>query len=392
VRVHPFYAEFEPLIDSITKLVAVELSPKVTEWEKAGRFPNEVFTLLGKNGYLGLLIDEEYGGVGGDYKMAGAWCETFGELASVGLTVGVNMHSVVISHALQKYGTTEAKKKWLPKAVLGEALGAYAFTEPGAGSDLARARTTAVRKGDKWTINGSKTFITNGARAHFVLVLTKTDTTAGYKGFTTFVVDTTSPGFKVARTLDKVGWHASDTAELVFENVEVDDSCILGKVGDGWIQAATNLNWERLMLTLTSLAGARMCHEASQRYCDQREAFGKKIGEFDTLKAYLAEMNRKIVMGEALARHALTELNAGRECKLLVSAAKRLVCDDAVWIADRAIQIHGGYGYTTEFSPERWWRDLRLMPIGGGTSEIMSGIVVKELAKIAAKGSEKTPA
>ncbi len=382
MRVHPYYAEYEALIDSVTKLVALELSPKVTAWEKAGRFPNEVFTLLGKNGYLGLLIDEEYGGVGGDYKMAGAWCEAFGELASVGLTVGVNMHSVVISHALEKYGTTEAKKKWLPKAVLGEALGAYAFTEPGAGSDLARARTTAVKKGEKWLINGSKTFITNGARAHFVLVLTKTDTSAGYKGFTTFVVDTTTPGFKVARTLDKVGWHSSDTAELVFENVEVDDSCILGKVGDGWIQAATNLNWERLMLTLTSLAGARMCHEASQRYCDQREAFGKKIGEFDTLKAYLAEMNRKIVMGEALAHHALTELNAGRDCKLLVSAAKRLVCDDAVWIADRAIQIHGGYGYTTEFSPERWWRDLRLMPIGGGTSEIMSGIVVKELAKV----------
>ncbi len=381
MKIHPYYAEHEPLIDSVTKMVGQELAPHVTTWEKNGRFPDDVFTLLGKSGFLGLLIDEKYGGVGGDYKMAGAWCETFGELPSVGLTVAVNMHSVVISHALEKFGTEEAKKHWLPKAVTGEAIGAYAFTEPGAGSDLAKARTTATRKGDKWLINGAKTFITNGARAHFVLVLTKTDPSAGYKGFTTFVVDTKSPGFKVNRTLDKLGWHASDTAELTFENVEVDDSCILGKVGDGWIQAVMNLNWERLMLTLTSLAGARMCYKDAKVYSENREAFGKKIGELSTVRAYLTEMSRRITIGESLTRRALTALHLNQPCKALVSAAKRMVCDDAVWIADKAIQIHGGYGYTTEFSPERWWRDLRLMPIGGGTSEIMSGIVVKELSK-----------
>ena len=381
MKIHPYYVEHDALIESVSKMVETELAPHINAWEKQGRFPNDVFTLLGKSGYLGLLIDEKYGGIGGDYKMAGAWCESFGELPSVGLTVAVNMHSVVISHALQKFGTDAAKDRWLPKAVTGEAIGAYAFTEPGAGSDLAKARTTAVRKGDRWVINGSKTFITNGAKASFVLVLTKTDPSAGYKGFTTFVVDTKSPGFKVNRTLDKLGWHASDTAELSFENVEVDDSCILGKVGDGWIQAVMNLNWERLMLTLTSLAGARMCYEQSLRYSEQREAFGKKIGELSTIKAYLSEMNRRIAIGEALSRRALTALHEGKPCKAIVSAAKRMVCDDAVWIADKAIQIHGGYGYTSEFTPERWWRDLRLMPIGGGTSEIMSGIVVKELAK-----------
>lgn len=381
MKIHPYYAEYETLIDSVSKMVGQELAPHVTDWEKNGRFPDDVFTLLGKNGFLGLLIGEEYGGVGGDYKMAGAWCETFGELPSVGLTVAVNMHSVVISHALEKFGTETAKKFWLPKAVTGEAIGAYAFTEPGAGSDLAKARTTATRKGNTWVINGSKTFITNGARANFVLVLTKTDPSAGYKGFTTFVVDTTSPGFKVNRTLDKLGWHASDTAELTFENVEVDDSCILGKVGDGWIQAVMNLNWERLMLTLTSLAGARMCYRDALLYSEQREAFGKKIGELSTIRAYLSEMSRRITIGEALSHRALSALHANQPCKALVSAAKRMVCDDAVWIADKAIQIHGGYGYTTEFSAERWWRDLRLMPIGGGTSEIMSGIVVKELSK-----------
>lgn len=377
----PYYSEHEAFIDSVSKLVQQELIPHVAKWEKDGFFPNSVFKVLGDQGYLGLLISEKYGGVGGDYKMAGAWCETFGELASVGLTVGVNMHSLVISHALEKFGTETAKQHWLPRAVTGDALGAYAFTEPGAGSDLASIRTVATRHGSTWKINGSKTFITNGARADFILVLTKTDPNAGYKGFTTFVVDTKSKGFKVSKKLDKLGWHASDTAELTFENVEVDDSCILGKVGEGWGQAASNLNWERLMLTLTSLAGAKMCLHSATRYAGERKAFGKPIGEFSDIAGYLQEMDRKIVLGEALTHRALDELCASHDCRTLVAAAKRMVCDDAVWIADKAIQIHGGYGYTTEFLPERWWRDLRLMPIGGGTSEIMTNIIRKELMR-----------
>jgi acyl-CoA dehydrogenase len=381
MRGSPYYADHEAFIDSVQKLSQQEIAPKITEWEKMGRFPNDVFSILGDAGYLGLLISEEYGGVGGDYKLAGAWCETFGELPSVGLTVAVNMHSLVISHGLERFGSVEAKKTWLPRAVKGESIGAYAFTEPGAGSDLARIRTVATKKGSRWTINGSKTFITNGARADFILVLTKTDPSAGYGGFTTFVVDAKTKGFRVSKTLDKLGWHASDTAELVFEDVEVDESAILGKIGEGWTQAASNLNWERLMLTLTSLAGARKCYEAATLYAGQREAFGKKIEEFPVITHYLSEMRRKIYLGEALAHYALDLLHSGKDCKTYVAMSKRFMCDEAVWVADKAIQIHGGYGYTTEFLPERWWRDLRLMPIGGGTSEIMSNIVVKELGR-----------
>lgn len=381
MKISPYYVDYEPFIDSVSKLIEQELAPHITTWERSGRFPNDVFTMLGQQGYLGILLSEEYGGVGGDYKMAGAWCETFGELPSVGLTVAVNMHSLVISHGLEKFGTPEAKRRWLPRAARGEAIGAYAFTEPGAGSDLARIRTVATKRGSRWHINGSKTFITNGARADFILVLTKTDPNAGYGGFTTFVVDAASKGFRVSKTLDKVGWHASDTAELVFEDVEVDESAVLGRVGDGWGQAAANLNWERLMLTLTSLAGARMCYEAANKYAGEREAFGTKISSFGAVARYLSEMRRKIHLGESLAHHALDLLVAGKDCRTYVAAAKRMVCDDAVWVADKAMQIHGGYGYTTEFSPERWWRDLRLMPIGGGTSEIMSNIVAKELGR-----------
>lgn len=376
-----YYREYEAFIDSVNKLIDRELRPNVDQWESAKHFPNSVFTALGGAGYLGILISEEYGGSGGDYKLAGAWCETFGELPSVGLTVAVNMHSLVISHGLERFGSPEAKKLWLPKAVKGEAIGAYAFTEPGAGSDLARIRTIATKRGSRWIINGAKTFITNGARSDFILVLTKTDPQAGYNGFTTFLVDAKAKGFSVSKTLDKVGWHASDTAELRFEDVEVDESAILGKIGEGWSQAAANLNWERLMLTLTSLAGARVCYKAALKYAGEREAFGRKIADFAVIDRYLSEMRRKIHLGESLAHHSLELLNSGQDCRVYVAAAKRMVCDDAVWIADKAIQVHGGYGYTTEYSPERWWRDLRLMPIGGGTSEIMGNIVAKELGR-----------
>ncbi len=374
-----YYQDQEIFIDSIKKMLASELAPHVNEWEELGFYPNSVFTTIGAHGFLGILIDEKYGGSGGDYKMASAWCEAFGELASHGLVVGVNMHSVVVSAALQKFGTDEAKDRWLPGAVKGEKIGAYAFTEPGAGSDLSNIRTVARRDGDRWIINGAKTFITNGARAHFILVLAKTDPAAGYKGFTTFLVDTTSPGFQVRRTLDKLGWRASDTAEMSFDDVSVPDSCVLGKVGDGWIQAANNLNWERMMLTLTTLGGMRACARDTLRYATERKAFGKSIGEFASIKSYLQETYKKIVASEGLCRRAIDALCAAKPCKAEVSIAKRLVCEDALWIADHAIQIHGGYGYTEEFSPSRWWRDLRLMPIGGGTSEIMANVVAKEL-------------
>lgn len=372
-----YYTEHDTFIDSVRSLLKRELMPALDEWENSGRFPDSVFTRLGAQGFLGLLIPEQYGGIAGDHRLAAAWCETFGELRAVGLTTAVNMHSLVISNALNRYGSEELKTRWLPPAMQGSAIGAYAFTEPGAGSDLASLRTTAVRKGSDWIVNGSKTFITNGDRADFILVLTRTNPEAGYKGFTTFLVDTTTPGFKVQRTLDKLGWRSSDTAELVFDNMVLPHNQIVGTEGAGWIQASESLNWERLMLTLTSLAGARICFQQTLRYAEDRKAFGRSIGEFGALRSMLRTMYDKLSHGSAITRKALEMMIDGKDCRALVSYAKRMVCEDAVWIADRAIQIHGGYGYTTEFPPERWWRDLRLMTIGGGTSEVMAEIVTK---------------
>lgn len=375
----PYYRDHDLFIGSIRKMLEVDLKPRVDNWEHGGNFPDEVFQILGQQGFLGILVPPEYDGIGGDYKMAGAWCETFGELPSVGLTIGVNMHSLVVSAALAKYGSIEAKDRWLKSAVNGEAIGAYAFTEPGAGSDLASLRTKAERKGSKWIINGSKTFITNGARADFILVLTRNDFDARYNGFTTFVVDTTSPGFALQRKLDKLGWRASDTAEMSFDNVELDDSCVLGKVGEGWLQASKNLHWERLMLTLTALGGARVCLRDTWRYAHERKAFGRQIAEFGSVGKMFEVMAHKVILGEALCHRCLDLLSAGKEARAEIAAAKRIVCEDMIWLADRCIQIHGGYGYTTAYSPERWWRDLRLMTIGGGTSEVMANLVAKEL-------------
>lgn len=377
---HPrYYTGNELFIESVTRALAADILPNVDRWEREDNFPDEVFKTLGNYGFLGILIPEEYGGIGGDFKLAAAWCELFGEMPAVGFTTAVNMHSLVISSALAKFGTKESKDRWLAEAVKGNAIGAYAFTEPGAGSDLANIRTRAERRGDKWILNGAKTFITNGARADFILVLARHDLSLGYKGFTTFVVDTSLPGFKVQRKLDKLGWRSSDTAELTFDGVMLTDQDVLGAVGDGWIQAAKSLNWERLMLTLTSLGGAKACYRDTIRYSKDRKAFGKELRDFDAIANLLLTMNQKILLGEALTHRALDLHCQEKECRAEVAMAKRLLCEDAVWIADRAIQIHGGYGYTKEFSPERWWRDLRLMTIGGGTSEIMANIAIKSL-------------
>jgi len=254
------------------------------------------------------------------------------------------MHSLVILPAVQRYGSQELKEKWLPKGVAGELVGAYAFTEPGAGSDLSRLETKAVKDGNEYVINGSKIFITNGARADFVIVLCRTDKEAGYDGFTSFVVDTTLPGFQVSRTLDKYGWHSSDTAELSMADVRVPESAILGKLGNGWKQSMANLEWERLMLSLTSIAGARQCLADTVGYIKERKMFGRTLSDFDYTQALVAEMWSTLEASEASCYRGLEMLIGGEKCRKEVSLTKIFVCEEAIKIADRCLQLHGGYG------------------------------------------------
>ncbi len=364
---------------SVRRFAEAEILPFVSRWEKDENFPDEIFAKLGAAGFLGVLIPESDGGAGGDYALAGAWCEEFGRVPAVGFTTGVNMHALIVTPALSRYGSAEAKTKWLAKALDGTAIGAYAFTEPGAGSDLTRVQTKAVRDGNGYRLNGSKIFITNGARAHFVMVLAKTDADKGYDGYTTFIVDTTSPGFSVSRKLEKLGWHSSDTAELNFIDVFVPDSHVLGSPGKGWHQAMTSLEWERLMLTLGAIGGAACCLEQTVRYINDRKVFGATVGSFDANREKLAVLWSRLEATRALSHQCITMLNEKKRCRKEVSLNKLQGCELAIEIADACLQLHGGYGYTTEFLPERWLRDLRLNTIGGGTSQIMARIAAKEI-------------
>lgn len=374
------YGEEQSLFQqSVRRHLEKELFPHITRWEEEERFPDEVFTTLGSHGFLGILIPEEWGGVGGDYTLAAAWCEEFGRTPAVGLTTGVNMHSLVVLPALARYGSDAAKEQFLRAGVLGEKIGAYAFTEPGAGSDLTIVQTKAVKEGTHYRLNGTKTFITNGARAHFIMVLARTEPEAGYDGFTTFVVDTSLPGFQVTRTLDKLGWHSSDTAELAFTDMLIPEEMVLGVHGKGWRQAMESLQWERLMLALGALGGARACLEQTVRYVNERKVFGTTVGSFDLNRETLARLTSRLEAGRALCHRCVTMLNNGERCRKEVSLAKLAVCELAIEVADRCVQLHGGYGYTREFLPERWLRDLRLNTIGGGTSEIMSRLAGKEI-------------
>ena len=370
-----YFSEHEIFTSSLNKFLDQKVNPFIDNWEEKHYFPDDIFETLGKEAYLGLLIPEVEGGIGADYDLAAAWCETFGRVSSLGFTIAVNMHSMVITPALSALGSKQAKDKFLQDAIDGKAIGAYAFTEPDAGSDLSSIRTTAKKKGNDFIINGSKTFITNGARASFILVLTKTD----QDEFTTFIVDTSLPGFKVNRKLDKLGWHCSDTAEISFENLKVSSDYILGTYGEGWKIAMNSLNWERLMLSLTTLGSVKQCFRETMKYCEERKAFGKFIIEHDLVEDMLAEMYRRIRISESLTYMALERFLGKQDCRMETALAKKYVADNCAWVADRAIQLHGGYGYTTEFKAERWWREIRLMAIGGGTSEIMGNIVSKAI-------------
>ncbi len=366
---------------SIRQFAEKEIYPFVTKWEEEENFPSEIFKKLAASGFLSILIPEHLGGIGGDYTMAAAWVEEFGRIPTLGFTTAINMHSLVITPALARFGSAEALAKWIPSALAGTAIGAYAFTEPNAGSDLSQIQTKAVKEKNFYRLSGSKIFITNGARADFVIVLAKTSADHGYNGFSSFVVDTKSAGFSVSRKLSKLGWHCSDTAELVFDNVIVPETMLLGKEGEGWKQAMASLEWERVMLTLNSIAGATHCLEQTITYIKDRKVFGKRIADYDLTQERIAAYWSKLQAVRSYAHYVIRLLNEKKPCKKEASLAKLNATELAIELADKCLQMHGGYGYTTEFLPERWLRDLRLNTIGGGTTEIMARIAGRELLK-----------
>ncbi|HEY7829823.1 MAG TPA: acyl-CoA dehydrogenase family protein [Solirubrobacteraceae bacterium] len=369
-----FKDEHEALRESVRNFALKELAPHAAEWEET-TFPNSVFTRMGELGFLGLDKPEEYGGQGGDYFSAMVLAEEITNANSGGLAMGLAVHTDMAMPPILAFGTEEQKQEWVVPAIKGEKILCLGITEPDAGSDVAGIKTRAVRDGDDFIINGSKTYITNGHRADVIVLVTKTDPEAGYDGFSLFLVPMDSPGVIKEKKLEKMGMHASDTALLAFQDVRVPASAMLGQEGRGFYHIMWELQGERMIGAAGCVAAAQKCFDHTLKYAKEREAFGKAIGHFQVIRHKFADMATKIEAGRQLVYMTAYRFANGEYPVREISMAKLYTARMACEVADECIQIHGGAGYMREYNVERVWRDMRLNRIGAGTDEIMLDVI-----------------
>jgi alkylation response protein AidB-like acyl-CoA dehydrogenase len=330
---------------------------------------------MGELGFLGLSYPEEYGGQGGDYYANLVLAEEIGAGRSGGLAMGIAVHTDMATPPVFLFGTEEQKQQYLVPSIKGQKISCLGITEPDAGSDVAGIKTRAVRDGDEWVINGSKTYITNGHRADYIVLVTKTDPAAGYDGFTLFIVDMDLPGVIREKKLEKLGMHASDTALLAFQDVRVPDSAVLGEVGKGFYHIMWELQGERLIGAAGCVAGAQRAFDMTREYALERQAFGRAIGHFQVIRHKFADMATKIEAARQMVYTTAWRHQNGEYPVREISMAKLFASRIAVEVADECIQIHGGAGYMKEYGIERVWRDMRLNRIGAGTDEIMLDVI-----------------
>src|SRR5437764_6659798 len=360
----------------VRRFLEKEVQPHLAEWEET-LFPDSIMERFGEMGLLGLRYEPEYGGQGGDYFSAIVLSEEMAKAGCGGLGMAVAVQAEMATPPLNKFGTHEQKKKWLAPAISGDSIAAIAMTEPDAGSDLANIQTVARKDGNEWVINGRKIFITNGARASWVLLVTKGDRERGHKGYNLLMVERGTPGFTVTRTLEKLGMHSSDTAELLFEDCRVPLDNLIGEEGDGFKDLMWELQGERLIAAAGAIAGAQRTFEYAMDYAQNRKAFGQPISQFQVIKHRLVDLGPKLAAVQAFVYQTARQWNDGEYPVREISQAKLLATQVAVEVADDAIQILGGHGYMREFPVERAWRDARLARIGAGTDEIMKEIIAK---------------
>jgi acyl-CoA dehydrogenase len=371
-----FREEHEQLRESIRRFVDKEISPFVEEWEEAGDFPQDLYLRCGEIGFFGLKFAEEFGGSGPDFLAAAVFNEELARCGAGGVAAGLGAHTDLASLYVGNYGTKQQLERWLVPSIKGEVIGALAVTEPDAGSDVASLRTRAVKDGDSYVIDGSKTFITNGSKADYVVVAARTGG-EGHAGISLIVVEKQTPGFSTNR-LQTVGWRTSHTAELFFDSVRVPAENLLGGVeGEGFKQIMGNFGWERLAMALASNAAAQKTLDAGIAYASERQAFGRPISKFQVWKHRFADLASEIAASRSLTYHALRRYVLGEPAIREIALAKSLACELDWRVADECLQVHGGWGYMMEYPVQRAWRDSRLGPIGGGTTEIMREIVAK---------------
>ena len=371
-----FTDEHDQLRDSIRRFAIKELQPHSEEWEEK-TFPDWVFERMGELGFLGLDKPTEYGGQGGDYYSSLVLAEEIVHAHSGGLAMGLAVQTDMAMPPILAFGTEEQKREWAAPAIAGKKILCLGITEPDAGSDVSGIKTRAVRDDatGEYVINGSKTYITNGHRAHVIVLVTKTDPDAGYDGFTLFLVPMDSPGVIREKRLQKLGMHASDTALLAFQDVRVPESAVLGQVGKGFYHIMWELQGERLIGAAGCVAGAQNCFDRTLQYAQERKAFGRSIGHFQVIRHKFAEMATKIEAARAMVYTTAWRFQNGEYPVREISEAKLFASRIAVEVADECIQIHGGAGYMKEYGVERVWRDMRLNRIGAGTDEIMLDVI-----------------
>ncbi|AEM57038.1 acyl-CoA dehydrogenase [Haloarcula hispanica N601] len=370
--------EHRMIRDSVREFCENEIQPIAQEIEDEHRFPAEIFEELGELDVMGVPISEEWGGLGGDTLMYALVAEELGRVSgSIGLSYVA--HTSLGSKPIELFGTDAQKERWLTPLASGEHLGGWALTEPGSGSDASDMDTTAERDGDEYVINGTKQFITNASVAGSVLVKAVTDPESGYDGISTFIVGPDDDGWEVTTEWDKMGLNASPTCELQFDDCRIPADRLLGDEGDGWEQTLKTLNGGRISIAALSTGLAQGAFEAAKSYATEREQFDRPISKFDAVRDKIVEMDRKIERARLLTHKAATMYDQGEDVTRLSSLAKLDASEICREVAEDAVQVLGGYGYTTDFAPQRFYRDAKLMEIGEGTSEIQRMVLGREL-------------
>ena len=368
--------EHATLRTQVRRWAEAEIAPKSAEWEEAEEFPASLYGAAGAAHMLGIGYPEEVGGSGGDLShLVVAQEEMLFGGRSVGTVVGLGSHGIALP-PIVKFGTAEQKARFVAPTLAGKKISALAITEPGGGSDVAGLRTRAVRDGDHYVVNGSKTFITSGTRADFITAAVRTGG-EGHGGVSLLIIERDTPGYHVSKKLKKTGWWASDTAELTFEDCRVPAANLVGMENAGFVAIMTNFMSERLYLAAQCVAIGELAYRESVTYARERRAFGKSISGFQVIRHKLADMASSIAAARALTGELTVRAVRGEMVPALAAMAKNTATDMCTFVCDQAVQIHGGYGYMRETLVERLYRDARLYPIGGGTREIMNEIICK---------------
>jgi hypothetical protein len=373
--------EQEQLRREIREFAAREITPNVARWDEASEFPADAIRKLGEMGLLGVIFPPEYGGAGlgyVDYVLA------IEELSAADGSLGITMaaHNSLGTNHIFLAGNERQKKMYVPRLAGGEWLAAWAITEPGSGSDASNARTTAVKRGDRYILNGNKTFITNGSHADVAVVIAVTDKTKGTHGLSAFVVEKGTPGFRPGKKENKLGLRASDTSELIFVDCEIPEENLLGTEGEGFIDAMRVLDGGRISIAALALGIARGALDAAVKYVKQRRQFGKAIAEFQGIQWKLADMATELDAARLLTLRAAVLKDSGRKVTRESSMAKLFASEVAVRICDEAVQLFGGYGFIKDYPVEKFYRDVKLCTIGEGTSEIQRMVIAREILKV----------